>query len=365
MILSALVMLSQQMIQNIFVGSRFDTTMINREKAEIIALSGINVAMALLQEPFIKDPKKQTGTEKNSSLKEQLASLLPLLNQWRTFPLSYDLDGVDGNLSICITSEEGKIPLNQVYDMKSHTIKAPFDALIKKIPVKKIETKKSDKLKLLEKKDDNIADALITFFKKRDRPLDEISELFSIDLLTQLPLWYDPPFPVDEKPNKNRSLNQNIGLQDIFSLYNKQTQLHPLLLTDALKSLLEVGRVQAISFEKRKENLKPIYEKYQENWGQDWIGNWKNLQALHPQNSKSLSFFKDIFTSKFEPTTFSVLSSGIVQGIEQRVCAIITKDETYKAEHGSSEKIEKSDNKNQKNKAVQKRPFKVLKLYWV
>ncbi len=370
LILSALVALSQQLIQNIFVGARFDATMINREKAELIALSGINVAIALLNEPFItkKHDIKEIETKTASPFMKQISSLLPLLNQWRTFPLTYDLDGIDGSLSLCITSEEGKIPLMQAYDLKTHTFKPPFDALIKKIPFSKKPKSLESKHNSQEKKDLIITDALITFFKQRNRPLDDISELYSIDLVTQLPLFYNPPFIVPTESKKKIKIPlAELALQDIFSLHNKQNQLHPLLLTDGVKALLEVGRVEQISFEKRKEIFKPFFEKYQEQWSNDWINNWKNLQLLHSQSPKSLGVFKDIFTTKFEPTTFSVLSSGIVNGIEQRICAIITKDTTYTTSNieEKKEQTDKTYKTEKKERVAAKKPFKILSLYWV
>lgn len=375
LLLSALIGIAQQLYKDIYVGTRFNATMINREKAEVLALSGIPVAMALLNEHTIlkkadlAKASRQEAEQKNK-VQGQMANLLPLLNQWKTFTLTDALDGIDGELSLCITCEEGKIPLSQIYDSNAKTILAPFDALLKKITPPKVDPLKPIKGFVKKKKggiekSKTITDNLIDFFTEKNKHLDDLSELLAIDAFALNPLWYEPLKEASTKPlKKGEKPVAPIALYDLFSVYNSTKKVHPLLLSDGVKALLEVGRVEPTPFEKRKEMAKVISEKYKEQWEQDWVENWKNIQLLHPHLPKTLQSFKDIFASKFEPVTFSVISSAVVQGIEQRLCAVITRDTTY-TDTVPQEKVVQKNKTSDIKRRPEKRPFKVLKIYWI
>ena len=41
---------------------------------------------------------------------------MPTLNRWQTFELTEEIDGLDGEIKLCITCEDGKLDLNQWYD---------------------------------------------------------------------------------------------------------------------------------------------------------------------------------------------------------------------------------------------------------
>ena len=48
MIISIIIMMTEQMIRGVMVGAGFTKTMVNREHAEMLALGGINIAIAQL-----------------------------------------------------------------------------------------------------------------------------------------------------------------------------------------------------------------------------------------------------------------------------------------------------------------------------
>lgn len=362
-ILAALVVLAQQLIQNVYVGTRFDKTMIDREKAEVVALGGISVAMALLNEHLMPKTKSLRETaapaQKNAAAdqKKQISKLVSLLNQWRTFELKQEFDGIDGKLSLCITSEEGKINVARVYDFANNKIKPPFDLLLKKVTL-------GDK-NGPTKKETNLADALINFFKERKKGLDDVSELLYISSLTTWPLWYEP-HPPQPKVSKLDSKAPELpkALYDLFTLHGTHDKIHPLLMTDAVCALLGVGRITAEAYSKRVARLKPFCDKYQDTWGSDWPANWKSLQLLHPQQPKGLEQFKDIFATKFEPRVYSVVSSGVVNGVEQRLCAIIALQSKTELQEVSARTPTASDT-SKPEASKRQPPFKVLKIYWI
>ena len=125
-IMTLITALTFQLMRNVFVGTNFDKIMIDREYAEMIALGGIEVAMAQLQ---IKPPKNKkpdeplSEDEKTKGIKTFLKRILPNLNRWQVFELTEQKDGIDGTLKISISSEDGKININKLIDQQKKTIK--------------------------------------------------------------------------------------------------------------------------------------------------------------------------------------------------------------------------------------------------
>ena len=112
----------------------FANTVIIREKAKMLALGGLQVALAQLsyQKPQQKEDNKSQKVPaapgvsqapqqnpQQEATKELLTTILPALNRFQIFELHEPLDGIDGVLSICIMSEEGKINLNEIFDFKT------------------------------------------------------------------------------------------------------------------------------------------------------------------------------------------------------------------------------------------------------
>lgn len=47
-----------------------------------------------------------------------LEAFFPSLHQWQTFKLKEGVEGIDATIRICLSCEEGKINLNNIYDFK-------------------------------------------------------------------------------------------------------------------------------------------------------------------------------------------------------------------------------------------------------
>ena len=130
LILSLMIVLTQQLLKSVYVSSSFIRTMVDRERAEMIALGGINTAIELLKLQVKdedekkegagvagKDDTKKTAKDENESgVKVFLKQVLPHLNRWRVFTLQEDKEGVEGELKICLTCENGKININNIFD---------------------------------------------------------------------------------------------------------------------------------------------------------------------------------------------------------------------------------------------------------
>ena len=107
----------------------FSTMIAERAKAKALALGGIQVAIAQLS--FVSQKNEQAkeasnantnaqasgaGQQANSEEQEFLSRILPSLNRWQEFGLTEEIDGIDGQIKICLMCEEGKINLNKIID---------------------------------------------------------------------------------------------------------------------------------------------------------------------------------------------------------------------------------------------------------
>ena len=363
-IMTLITVLTFQLMRNVFVGTNFDKIMIDREHAEMIALGGVEVAMAQLQ---IKPPKKKkddkeapepTEEQKAKGLKTFLKRVLPHLNRWQEFELTEKEDGLDGKLKICISSEDGKININQLIDPKKKTLKPEYQKLIQEITIKK---------KLTGAK---VVKLFAAFFKKNKQPIEEISQLQPILPLKNV--FYSPPLrtikPRDAKPN------EDLALFDLFTIYGSE-KIEPLFLSDSVCKILGLQRPSAYDAERKKNKFKNFIDKFNSSEAGNLEKYWGSLQTLYGKKPAKLSDFKNIFSSKFEPKVYSVLSSGTVGGVEQKLLAIIEKQEIRKKDDkdkkDESEKKEKTTtSKKEKTlnieyKEVVEKPFKIIKLYWI
>ena len=195
-IMSLVTILTQQLMQSTFVGSYFTSTAVGREKAKILALGGINLAMAQLAPPIKKQKlattEEKAGDPKETAKRDLVKVLVPNLNKWQEFELSEDIDGVDGSIKFCITSEEGKININEAFDFQKAEFKKEIQILLQSLAIKG----KLAKGVILKK--------LTEFFKSRKRKLDDISELIEIPEFQNLDVFI-PPLRCREQ---NKNLNQ-------------------------------------------------------------------------------------------------------------------------------------------------------------
>ena len=332
-ILSLVTILTHQLLRLVNVGTNFDRAMVDREKAEMLALGGINLAIAqltiktkksLAEQGHEKESKEKKSEKKSpkQTLKQKKAFLqkvLPHLNRWQTFNLEEEIDGIDGEVKFCISCENGKIDINEAFDFKKQEFKPVYKKFLSSIRFKKFDPgKKGTKI-------DQFIKQVTDFLKKRKKKIDDITEL---QLKTGTAIFYEPPRlakkPKDSKPNKTLAIN------DIFTTWNKDNKLEALFLSDALCAMLGLRRPTAYDAQLRKDVFKKIVKNFKFKADQNTEEYWKTVKPLYqPKSSFKIKNVK-IFSSTFEPTTYSVLSSGKVGNVEQRVLAILEKSPEVK-----------------------------------
>lgn len=344
----------QQMIRGVFVGTNFTRTMVDRERAEMLALSGINIAIAQLTYDEKEDENKKDDAAQEDKqpkgTKGLIMRVIPHLNRWQDFALTEKIDGIDGLIRTCITCESGKININAAFDFEKMEFKKPFENWIKglelpgKMPAGEMLTK------------------LTEFFKKRKRKLDDISELLTIPGFKMLDIFYKPP--VKPAKGKKGQPNTDLALQDIFTIWTHGDKLDLLWLSDALCAIIGLRRPLADDALVRKERMSQFTQNFKKDMAQDWDANWKILENLYDQKPKNFSEVKNVFTKVFGPKVFSVLSCGKIGHVEQQVLAVI-REEVHKDLATDKQKENPPEEKKSESSSEPKKKFKILRIYWL
>ena len=329
-IMTLITILTFQLMRNVFVGTNFDRTMINREHAEMLALGGINLAIAQLSPPKKKSRKETkdkiqkpstlskgegSDKEKFKDIRSVLKRTLPHLNRWQVFSLNEKLDGIDGEIKFCMTSEDGKININEAFDFQKKEFKPIHKKLIDSLVIRG----KAEKGQVLKQ--------LTEFFKKRKQKIDDISELQKV--LPELDVFFYEP-PVRTEKMKDAQANTHIALQDLFTVWTFHDTVEPLFLSDAMCAVFNLRRPLPYDAERMKDKFKRIIDNFKSDTEKNTEQYWNLLKTIYTKKPLNLNEYKKIFSTTFEPKVYSVLSSGNVRNVEQRLLAIIEKEEPQK-----------------------------------
>lgn len=376
--LTGIIFLIQQFTKQVAIYYRFSNIIVAKEQSKMIAMGGVNLAIAqFLGSPKIKS-KKSSLTEANESEedkasqdktlqtqeadnKEFLERVLPHMNRWQVFKLNEKLEGIDGEVRFCIISEEGKINLNEIFDFEKKELKKDYIYLLDKI---KFNNKTLEKLE--------ISKVLSDFFKKRGKKLDDVAQLHSIPELKDIPLFYEPP---RTNLKKGETEYRNDSLYDLFTIWSEKSTLDVLFLSDSLCDVLKIRRPTFNDSIIMKQKFKQVIKEFKANIGSNVLQNWSILQHIYDKKPSDLEKLQRLFSQKFDPRVYTVLSSGTVRGIEQKLMAIIryndSENETLQPSL-PSEKEEVKDKKEleEKNKTKNKSQnknssFDIIRFYWL
>ena len=286
-----------------------------REKAKMLALGGVQVAIAQLA--FIEKQKegkqKEEGAPSASEESDFLQRILPTLNRWQEFDLKENVDGIDGKIKICLMCEEGKINLNQIIDFDKGvflgTEQSGWKAIMQEI-CKSIEklTKSSDLFPAFEK-----------IIKDLKFPFNDATELITHKEFSQFKdtLFYQPP---------TQKKQDTLYLTDIFTVWSSSDKLEPWLFSDSINGVLGLPRVEVDDIKQRKEQSVTWVKNFKEqaNWQQDWK---TILMPVYGKELRTLPKHIDsMLSTKFAPCFFSVLVHGKVGDVTQTVYAILERN---------------------------------------
>ncbi len=269
-IMAVTVALIAPLVTRVMVQAQFAKTATLQEQAKVLALSGIQVAQALLAQESAKEDEER----------ESLIAITQLVKEF-----TYE----DGVVQVCISSENSKIQASSLYDSKQKKMTPLFDAF------KKNFTELSHA--------DDCVEQCEKFFKERgEYPLYDVTELLAIPWCAKQGLLW---------------------VLQVFTLYNPSSTLYPVFFTQEMMQLLglklSVVDKQKEMVQKKQEVSKKIKP------SMDWQRDWNTLLApFYGKEYTSISSeIRKILSGKFESIYFSVVSYGTVADVTQSVCAII------------------------------------------
>ncbi len=324
MVMSLSVIMLTSIFYKSIVHYKYSTYFMRREKAQWLALSGIEIARAQLG---ITEPKKQrestkekkehiqdsalnntqeTASQEISTKKVRIGKKLKLVNRWQTFTLQERTDGIDATIKIFIACEHGKVNINQLYNFNQRQFitQGPFDALA-------FYTMFFNRLTpLVHQK--NLLDAFVQFLKNRGYELDDVT---SLNVKQEFSVFANR---IVREPEQQASAKQ-VYLMDLFTLDSERMTLDPLFLSVSIQTLLGL----------RQHHMRD-YEHVLKDWneGMPWEQAWdKVLAPLYGKEYTVLpEELKPLLSSQVEPSVFSVISYATVGEMTQKMYAIVQKD---------------------------------------
>lgn len=313
---------------------------IKRQKAANLALGGLQMALSKLngsqnQENLLPDNK--TAKSKSAIFLERL---LPSINRWQIFNLKEDTDGVVGQIKFCISCENGKINLNQLYDFDKHEFKDVKNNIANSDLAKKDQQSFNQKSnspiqqflqeifasleRLTKHKVDAKAanEALIRFLSTRQYQLLDVTELLQIPEFNYFKehVFYEPPSEITQNSD---NLLRPVYLTDLFTTWTSTAQIEPWLFSDSILALLSFPRAQANDIMKRDDKVVQWTNNLKEtsNWQADWNKSLGLVYGIELANLPKSAV--GLLENKFHPQVFSAVSYGTVDGVTQKVYAII------------------------------------------
>jgi type II secretory pathway pseudopilin PulG len=325
-------------------------TVIEREKAQQLAYGGIQLALSQLAYADVvqeaeQAPQTQKGSQETkkdtapdtqqqagaSQTKQFLKTLVPVLNTWQTVKLNAEHDDIDGEIKICIMSEDGKININELYDFKKHSF---VGSKSEQDNIKKALTELFATIKKTSGGQD-IFESLESFLKKRDEKIRDVTELLSIKPfeIFKNNIFYSPDGPQSGKDKKS------IYLTDVFTIWTQKKTMDPWLFSHSVRTLLELPIPD-------KNAIADAIKVF--NGAYTWPASWNNVfLKIYKKDFNSLAKgITPLLNTTFGPETFSVLSYGTVGRVTHRLFAILERD---------------TSNRKSKDPAT----VHIKKLYWI
>lgn len=365
----------------------FVRTVIDREKAKLVALGGVQVAMAQLARTSLQDnqaqetqesqAKAKSGAEAETSANTQaqgqpeklaggafkeekffLTNFLPVMNRWQEYVLKEEVEGIDSTLRICLMCEEGKININQIYNYAQKQFygkgqsAGDWEKILQEL-FKNIERMQGGK---------DLFKAFETFLKKQEYKLLDVTQLLLIPEfeIFRRHQFYNPSSLKNRGSNSTgTSINTGVSgpedspengarvyLTDIFTVESGKRTINPWVLSAATTELLQLKNINT-------QDKKELTERVQESlknlnkaivWKNDWT---TLLKPIYQKELQSLpKGIESIFDTSITPRIFSVISQARVGSTMQKLFVILERT--------------KKVNKGKTNYAVN-----IKKLYWL
>lgn len=257
----------------------------DKQKASSLAMGSIDLVMDILAPP--KDEKEKLAHR---------TKLLLLMNTWRTYELTEEIDGIDAQIKIYVANEQGKLQINSFYDFKDKKWKTnPVNG--QKIVDIVSDTYKKDLDRI------SLTEQISNYLKDRAKPLYDLSEIAKVKELqkfAQMPSFLFDVFSVEQMDPEINALGFSAGLQKILGLKIPE------------------------KFDQKK--LTELIQKIpaQVDWKRDWD---ITLASFYGKRYNELpQEIKQLFGSSLDGTVYSVIIQVTVKSAFQQIYAVLTKD---------------------------------------
>lgn len=317
--------------------------MVQQQKATVLAYGGIQLGISQLTHAQKEEKQasalqanqqageKQKQTE-STDQKELLLTLLPALNRWQRFKLTEKVEGIDAEIKLCITSEDGKFNINELYDFTKHEFITTANPAIdgKKIMQElctRIEQKMGGK---------NLFAGFEKFLKERQYRVNDVTELLTIKEfeLFKNAVFEEPPH--EEVKDKKKS--PQLVLTDLFTVWSTKKTIDPWLFTNSTSRIFSLRATDQIDEQMHKRTVQEVVKnaKNQYNWAIDWA------QFMRPFYEKEFSALPAhigaMLSTSVKPLSFSIAAHATVGQHTVRLVAIV--DRVATTEQGAQPRHE-------------------------
>ncbi len=284
--------------------------LINKEKANRLALSAISLAQALMtpkdegneeQKAIIPAPNAQAT--KASDDQKILLQLFDCWNKELSYQLSTKDDGLNAKIFLNVQSEQGKLNLNSLYDFEKK--KFLYEGTPK--DRKKICACIFDKIATINKKP-TLFPAFEKYLAKRDFDINDVTELLSIkefadafkdDLFIEFEMSHEQ----DQHEKLAKKISSKVFLTDLFTTSTEQETINPWLFSPSWIKILDLKPKQTLTDDEKKKIFSQVAKTA--HWDSDWN---KSLKDFYQKEYKDIpQEIKTILTTDFEANIFSLL----------------------------------------------------------
>jgi len=304
-----------KLMTRISVSLPLKTMVLEREQAKQVALMGVKIIQAQLSGCVKEEKEKQAWTKE----------FLTTLNTWQTFTLQEKTDGIEGSVKIYVSSEEGKIPINALWDFKNKKFIDKNIVDVKELLGSVMLTQQGGNKKDEENSGNSsssILEALEKILKTVNDPLEDITQLLSEASFRRLsPTSPDDTLFAPMQPS-------SIILGDLFTVARTEPTIQPLLFSSSVKAIFGLQQTNTDK-EKRAEELKNLVDKLKDSV--DWSNQWNDLVAK--SYGKTYDKLSTVLTKTFNPAVgaslkslISVVSYGKVGNVTQKVLAVLSQE---------------------------------------
>lgn len=400
--------LYDRIVSATFYHSLFTKNLLAGEQAKQLIFLGMNLGLNRLVQfesgvvKKVEKPSQGITIEQeevvktvnhSDRLRTFYTQVLPILNSWQTFILTQEHDGVDAEIFLCLTSEEGKFNLNETFDFEQKVFKPEFKKVFEKFKLKNIKTGEGD----LEK-------IIASFVEKNNKKFNDVTQ---IPLDERVEMFYQPNFFPQEMKNQEKDkrgqhefehekkekealpsseskkylkkFEQDVYLADMFTLDVGEKSINPLLLSSSMLAVFGVSEAKIKRYNDRFENNINSWTKslsYE-------TGNFNQADSLissifiseerekilaeeeklekdgervagpsqgpmnHPEKYKFFLALKEHFAKNIDPHTFSLLCAVRYQDVVRRAVMVFRRQPIKdRYEKKSQLEVESDSNKD-------------------